>query len=55
MGPDIDPRLATVMTSLIKHLDAFAKDVELRRTQELAIDFTRTGQISDENRQEFIL
>lgn len=57
LGPDIDPRLATVMTSLIKHLHAFAKDVELRQDEwNLAIDFlTRTGQISDENRQEFIL
>lgn len=57
MGADINPRLATVMASLVKHLHAFAKDVEL--TQEewgLAIDFlTRTGQICDENRQEFIL
>ncbi|ODT81370.1 MAG: 6-chlorohydroxyquinol-1,2-dioxygenase [Pelagibacterium sp. SCN 64-44] len=57
MGRDIDPRLATIMASLIRHLHAFAKDVEL--TQEewgVAIDFlTRTGQISDGNRQEFIL
>lgn len=57
MGEDINPRLATVMASLVKHLHAFAKDVEL--TQEewgVAIDFlTRTGQMCDENRQEFIL
>ncbi|MEO0382112.1 MAG: intradiol ring-cleavage dioxygenase [Pseudomonadota bacterium] len=57
MGADIDPRLATVMTSLVRHLHAFAKDVEL--TQEewgIAIDFlTRTGQLCDDNRQEFIL
>ncbi|MEL6503732.1 MAG: dioxygenase [Pseudomonadota bacterium] len=57
MGADTDPRLATVMASLIKHLHAFAKDVEL--TQEewgLAIDFfTRTGHMCDEYRQEFIL
>jgi catechol 1,2-dioxygenase len=57
MGDDINPRLATVMASLVKHLHAFAKDVEL--TQEewgVAIDFlTRTGQMCDENRQEFIL
>ena len=47
LGPDIDPRLATVMTSLIKHLHAFAKDVELRQDEwNLAIDshrFARRG------------
>lgn len=52
-----DPRLRQVMESLVRHLHAFVKDVEL--TQEewgVAIDFlTRTGQICDENRQEFIL
>lgn len=51
------PRLSQIMNSLVKHLHAFAKDVEL--TQEewgTAIDFlTRTGQICDGNRQEFIL
>lgn len=57
MGADTAPRLAQVIASLVKHLHAFAKDVEL--TQEewgIAIDFlTRTGQMSDGNRQEFIL
>jgi protocatechuate 3,4-dioxygenase beta subunit len=57
MGAETNPRLATVMASLVKHLHAFAKDVEL--TQEEwggAIDFlTRTGQISSGSRQEFIL
>jgi len=57
MGADVSPRLAQVMASLVKHLHAFAKDVEL--TQEewgLAVDFlTRTGQMCDGNRQEFIL
>ena len=57
LGPDINPRLAQVMTSLVKHLHAFAKDVELTQTEwAVAVDFlTRTGQISDGNRQEFIL
>ncbi|ODT71632.1 MAG: 6-chlorohydroxyquinol-1,2-dioxygenase [Pelagibacterium sp. SCN 63-23] len=57
MGKDIDPRLASVMASLVKHLHAFAKDVELTQDEwALAVDFlTRTGQISDGNRQEFIL
>ena len=52
-----NPRLKTVMTSLIRHLHAFTREVEL--TQEewaLAIEFlTRTGQMCDDKRQEFIL
>jgi protocatechuate 3,4-dioxygenase beta subunit len=57
MGPDVSPRLRQVMTSLVKHLHAFAKDVELRQDEwDFAIDFlTRTGQICSEERQEFIL
>lgn len=57
MSEDIDPRLAKVMASLVKHLHAFAKDVELTQDEwGVAIDFlTRTGQMCDENRQEFIL
>lgn len=57
MAADIDPRLATVMASLVKHLHAFAKDVELTQPEwAAAIDFlTRTGQMCDGNRQEFIL
>jgi protocatechuate 3,4-dioxygenase beta subunit len=57
MAADVDPRLATVMTSLVKHLHAFAKDVELTQGEwAAAIDFlTRTGQMCDGNRQEFIL
>lgn len=57
LGPDINPRLAQVMTSLVNHLHAFAKDVELTQAEwAVAVDFlTRTGQISDGNRQEFIL
>ena len=52
-----DPRLKRVMTSLISHLHAFIREVEL--TQEewaLGVQFlTRTGQMCDEKRQEFIL
>jgi len=57
MGADISPRLAQVMASLVNHLHAFAKDVELTPAEwGLAVDFlTRTGQMSDGNRQEFIL
>src|SRR3954447_11300529 len=52
-----DPRLRQVMTSLVQHLHAFVKDVELTEEEwGFAIDFlTRTGQMSNEVRQEFIL
>lgn len=57
MGSDIDPRLNHVMASLVTHLHAFVKDVELTQDEwGMAIDFlTRTGHMCDENRQEFIL
>lgn len=57
MGERADPRLKHVMSSLVKHLHAFIKDVHLTQNEwELAIDFlTRTGQICSEERQEFIL
>jgi protocatechuate 3,4-dioxygenase beta subunit len=52
-----DPRLKQVLTSLVRHLHAFVKDVELTEEEwGRAITFlTRTGQMSDEVRQEFIL
>lgn len=52
-----DPRLAQIMGSLVKHLHAFVKDVELTQEEwDYAIDFlTRTGHMCDDNRQEFIL
>ncbi|RZU32145.1 intradiol ring-cleavage dioxygenase [Blastococcus saxobsidens] len=52
-----DPRLRQVMTSLVRHLHAFVKDVELTEEEwGFAIDFlTRTGHMSDDLRQEFIL
>lgn len=57
MAQTSNPRLKTVMTSLIRHLHTFVREVEL--TQEewmLGIQFlTRTGQMCDEKRQEFIL
>ena len=57
MGEDADPRLRQVMGSLVRHLHAFVKDVELTQDEwGAAIDFlTRTGQTCDGNRQEFIL
>ena len=52
-----DPRLRQVLTSLVQHLHAFVKDVELTEEEwGLAIDFlTRTGQMCNDVRQEFIL
>jgi catechol 1,2-dioxygenase len=57
MGPNVDPRLAQVISSLVKHLHEFAKEVHLTQEEwELGIDFlTRTGQICSGERQEFIL
>ena len=52
-----NPRLRQVMQSLVRHLHAFALDVEISMSEwELAIGFlTRTGQMCDDKRQEFIL
>jgi catechol 1,2-dioxygenase len=52
-----DDRLRAVMTSLVHHLHAFIKDVELTEAEWAAgIDFlTRVGQMSNETRQETIL
>jgi catechol 1,2-dioxygenase len=52
-----DPRLRQVMTSLVRHLHDFVKDVELTEEEwGAAIDFlTRTGQTCTPVRQEFIL
>ena len=57
MGTEINPRLATVMAALVKHLHAFAKETELTQEEwEFGIEFlTRTGQICSGERQEFIL
>lgn len=51
------PRLREVLTSLVKHLHAFVKDVDLTEEEwAQGIGFlTRTGQMCDETRQEFIL
>lgn len=52
-----NPRTQKIMTSLIKHLHTFIRDVEPTEAEWMAaIQFlTRTGQISDDKRQEFIL
>lgn len=56
-GPDTDPRLREILTSLVRHLHAFAREVELTIPEwEYAIQFlTRVGQRCDDERQEFIL
>ena len=52
-----DPRLKMVMTSLISHLHAFIREVELTEEEWVqGVQFlTRTGHICDDKRQEFIL
>jgi len=57
MAQTTDPRHAQVMASLVKHLHAFATEVSLTQAEwDLAIDgLTKTGQISSDERQEFIL
>jgi hydroxyquinol 1,2-dioxygenase len=52
-----DARLRTVLTSLVQHLHAFARDVKLTEAEWLAgIEFlTAVGHITDNERQEFIL
>src|SRR6202522_727036 len=56
-APETNPRLREILTALVTHLHAFARDVELTIPEwEKAIDFlTRTGHKSDDERQEFIL
>lgn len=57
MGQGVSPRLAQVMESLVRHMHAFVKEVELSQDEwAQAVDFlTRTGQICTGERQEFIL
>ncbi len=52
-----DPRLREVMQALVRHLHAFASEVELTEDEWFgAIEFlTRTGQMCDDKRQEFVL
>lgn len=52
-----DPRLKEIMTSLVQHLHAFAREVKLTEAEWLqGIQFlTRVGHITDDKRQEFIL
>ncbi|AWN53073.1 intradiol ring-cleavage dioxygenase [Methylobacterium sp. 17Sr1-1] len=52
-----DPRLKAVLTSLVRHLHDFVRDVDLTFEEwQAGIAFlTRTGQLCDQHRQEFIL
>ena len=52
-----DPRLKQIMQSLVKHMHGFLKEVQLTEAEWWqGIDFlTRTGHMSDDKRQEFIL
>lgn len=52
-----DPRLKAVLTSLVRHLHDFVRDVDLTFAEwQAGIAFlTRTGQTCDAHRQEFIL
>ena len=52
-----DPRLKEILTSLVQHLHAFAREVKLTEEEWMqGIQFlTATGQKCDDKRQEFIL
>jgi hydroxyquinol 1,2-dioxygenase len=56
-GTARDPRTAQVLTAMVRHLHAFAREVRLTEAEWMAAVqwLTRTGQISDEKREEFIL
>ncbi|GAA3162771.1 dioxygenase [Blastococcus jejuensis] len=52
-----DPRLGELMTALVRHLHAFAREVRLTEAEWMAAIqwLNRAGQISNEKREEFIL
>jgi hydroxyquinol 1,2-dioxygenase len=56
-APTTDDRLLEVMTSLVQHLHAFAREVRLTEKEwEAGIAFlTAAGHLTDDKRQEFIL
>ena len=56
-GTARDPRLAEIMTALVRHLHDFAREVRLTEPEWMAaIQWLKaTGQISDDKREEFIL
>jgi catechol 1,2-dioxygenase len=57
MGPDVDPRLRQIMTSIVKHLHEAVKEIEPTHEEWFsAIQFlTNIGQMCNDWRQEFIL
>ena len=57
MGPEVSPRLREIMGALVKHIHAFAKEVNLTHEEwQTGIAFLeRTGEISDKERHEFVL
>lgn len=57
MAQTPDPRLKEIMTSLVRHLHAFARETRLTEEEWFAgIEFlTKVGHITDDKRQEFIL
>ncbi|MBW0115898.1 dioxygenase family protein [Pseudonocardia abyssalis] len=56
-GTAHDPRTGEVLTALVRHLHDFAREVRLTEAEWMAAIrwLTRTGQISDAKREEFIL
>jgi hydroxyquinol 1,2-dioxygenase len=52
-----DPRTRELLTALVRHLHDFAREVRLTEAEWMAAIrwLTRTGQISDDKREEFIL
>ena len=56
-GTARDPRLAEIMQALVRHLHEFAREVRLTEPEWMAAIqwLARTGQISDDKREEFIL
>ena len=57
MGPDMDPRLREVLSSLVRHLHDFAREVNLTHEEwNKGITFLEAaGEISDKERHEFVL
>ncbi|MBV9195528.1 MAG: hypothetical protein JO168_15400 [Solirubrobacterales bacterium] len=56
-GGTASPRLRELLQGLVRHLHSYARDIRLTEAEwRFAIDFlTRTGHITDDRRQEFIL
>ena len=57
LSSDTDPRLREVLGGLVRHLHAFAKEVNLTHAEwNMGLEFLeRAGEISDAERHEFVL